>query len=93
MNKYSGFILKIVRQLEERFNCIAYAHVDENGKWWNVCIDNYDIYMKDLEFKKFTHAWHIIAKKRGIQILFCYCKPLESKLGQLAKEENLVMNI
>ena len=93
MNKYSGFVLNIIKQIEEKFNCIAYAYVEDTGKWWNICVNDYDLYMSNQDFKQFRHNWHIIAKKRKISITFCYCNPIESKLGELAKKDNLVMNI
>lgn len=93
MNKYSGFVLKIIKQLEEKFNCIAYAYVEDTGKLWNICVNDYDMYMSNQDFKKFRHNWHIIAKKRKIGILFFYCNTIESKLGELANKDNLVMNI
>lgn len=93
MNKYSGFVLKIIKQIEEKFNCISYAYVEDTGKRWNICVNDYDLYMSNHDFKQFCHNWHIIAKKRKISITFCYCNPIESKLGELAKKDNLVMNI
>ena len=93
MNKYSGFVLKIVKQIEEKFGCIAYAYVEENDKWWCICVNDYDLYMGDEDFKKLRKNWHIIAKKRKIGIVFCYCHPIESKLSQLANNNNLVMNV
>lgn len=93
MNKDSGFVLKIVRQIECKFNCIAYAYVDETAKWWNICCNDYELYMKDEEFKKFRQNWHIISKKRGIKICFCCCNPIESKLHELVNKDNLILDV
>lgn len=92
MNKYSGFILKIVKQIEEKFDCIAYGYIEDNHNWWNVCVSDYNIYVNE-DFKRFCKNWHIISRKRGFKILFSFCTPIESKLNQLSNNYNLVMNV
>lgn len=93
MNKKAGFILKIVKEIEDKFNCIAYAYFDEKGGWWCICVDNYELYMKDDVFRKAVKIYHIISSKKKVKITFSYCKPLESKLKELAKNDNLILNI
>lgn len=91
-----GFIFKIVKKTEEKFGCICYSYKDSNTPktycWWNVCIDDYDSYTSN-DFKNWSSCCHAEAKKVGINILFCYCNPLESKLVELAEQDNLIMNI
>lgn len=88
----SGLILKIIRQIEEKFNCITYAYIEENNDWWNICISNYDVYRGD-EFKKLKNNWRIILNKRKIKAVFCYCNPIESNLIKLSNDNNLIMNV
>ena len=91
-----GFIYKIVRQTEERFGCICYSYKDVNAPktyvWWNVCIDNYELYYSD-EFRAWTKEWHRKSKDVKINIVFCYCNPIEEKLAKFAEEDNLILNL
>lgn len=91
-----SFILKVIRQTEERFGCICYAHLDSNtpktNVWWSVCMNDYEAYMNK-DNRTWFDKWYQEGKKRGIKILFCYCNPVESKLLGFAKEDNLILNI
>lgn len=85
-----SFILKVVRETEERFACICFAHKTNIG--WIICMDDYDSYMNK-ENRPWFNKWHEESKKRGLKIVFCYCNSLESKLLELAKDDNLILNI
>lgn len=92
MTKYSGFILKIIKQIENNFDCIAYGYIDDSNNFWHICVSNYDIYIS-IEFKDFCKKHYITSIKRGVRILFCFCNPIENKLKYLSDNYNLVMNV
>ena len=89
-----NFIYKLVRQTEEKFGCICYAYTDGNTNktdvWWDVCIDNYELYYSD-EFCAWIKEWH--RKSKDINLVFCYCPPIEEKLAKFAEEDNLILNL
>lgn len=89
-----NFISKLVRQTEEKFGCICYAYKDSNmsNTWWNICIDNYEIYYSD-EFRAWAKKWYRKSKDVKISLVFCYCKPIEEKLANFAAEDNLILNL
>lgn len=90
------YIFKIIKEIEERWGCICYAYLDSNTPntniWWTICIDNYELYTSE-EIKPWFDKYRNESNKRGIKILFCYCNPIESKLLELAKNDNLILNI
>jgi hypothetical protein len=88
----SGFILKIVMQIECKFNCLAYAYLDEITKLWHICCDDYELYANDEIYKEFRAKCHNLSKERGVKIVFCYCNPTESQLINLI-DNNLIMNL
>lgn len=94
MTKYD-FILSIVKQIEDKFGIICYAHEEPWGERivWHICLSDYDIYMGNKTFKLLCNAWHKIAKNKGLKLLFCYANPIEKKLLELAEADNLIMNI
>lgn len=89
-----NFIYNLVRQTEDKFKCICYSYKDGNTDktcvWWNVCIDNYELYYSD-EFRQWAKMWHDKSRKSGVSVLFCYCNPIEGKLAELAEQDNLIM--
>lgn len=91
-----NFVLKIVRQAEEEFGGICFSYKDGNAtkthEWWNVCIDDYELYFSN-KFKAWASRWRDKGKEQSVNLLFCYCNPLESKLAKLAEEDNLIMNL
>lgn len=92
-----AFIYKLVKRTEEKFGVICYAHQSWNTPktniWWDICINNYEMYTKDDEYKKWKDSWHKLAKAKGISLLFAYCNPIESNLVKFANDDNLIMNI
>lgn len=91
-----NFIYKLVRQTEEKFGCICYAHKDGNTNkthvWWDICIDNYELYYSN-EFRSWTKQWYSKSKDVNVNLLFCYCNPIEEKLAKFAEEDNLILNL
>ena len=91
-----NFIYKLVRQTEEKFSCICYSYKDgntnENNVWWDICIDNYELYYSD-KFRAWTKQWHRKSKDVRINLLFCYCNPIEEKLAKFAEGDNLILNL
>lgn len=89
-----NFICKLVRQTEEKFGCICYAYKDRNmnNTWWDICIDNYEIYYSD-KFRKWAKEWYRKSKDVTINLVICYCKPTEEKLANFAAEDNLILNL
>lgn len=87
-------IYNIVTKLEERFGCLAWAHKefkpDGSFRWWSICIDDYEIYRKDIVFKKLTSAWHKVSKKK---LVFFYQSANEKIFEKLLNEDNLIMNV
>lgn len=92
MSKEQGFIQKLVKLTEERFNVICYAYKDTNGYWF-LCLDSYDLYTKDEAFKRWKTNWYKVGQKTGVNFVYCYCNPVESRLSELAEQGNLIMNI
>lgn len=82
-------VYKIIKDIEKRFpEMIAYACF-ENGFWY-ICVDDYEVYKS----KKFCAYTKIYRKKyRNVKLLFCYCKPLEKKLEELAEQDNLILHV
>lgn len=95
MNEYK-VISRLVKDIEEKFNVLSYAYKDGNEKktyiYWNVCVDDYDVYTSG-EYKEFAKQKHTVLNKLNIRSLFCYRSAFESILVDLAKNDNLIMNI
>jgi len=91
MKKEVSFIQKVVKLTEKNFGVICYAYKD--GDWWWICINDYDIYSKDELYKKWKENWRKIGKSISVNVTYCYCNPLESKLRELSDNDNLIMNI
>lgn len=95
--KIKNFILKIIRTLEKTFpSVICYAYKNGNADmsytWWDICISDYDVY-RDARFINLTRVWRKMAKNGGEIIVFSYCVPFEKKLAELAKNDNLILNV
>ena len=97
--KERKFILKIIKHVEREFGVIAYGYKWTNPSRthsvWNICINNYELYMADKRFKAIANVYHKAWRKTfpdNLRMGFCYCEPKESKLLELAEQDNLVMN-
>lgn len=97
--KERKFILKIIKHIEREFGVIAYGYkwtnTPDTFSVWNICINNYELYMADKRFKAISKVYHIAWRKSfpdNLRMGFCYCEPKESKLLELADQDNLVMN-
>lgn len=51
-----GFIFKLVKATEKRWGCICWASRNSNSngsnKWWDICIDDWELYMTSEEYKQ-----------------------------------------
>lgn len=92
-----AFVFKLVKRTEEKFGVICFAHHNWNTSktnvWWDICIDDYPLYMDNEEYKKWMSNWRKLAKARNIGLLFCYCNPNENKLAEYAEEGTLILNV
>ena len=98
--KQRKFILKVIRHVEREFGVIAYGYkwVNPSGTWtvWNICISDYEIYMTNKKFKAISNAYHKAWRKTfpdNVRFGFCFCKPVESKLVELAEQDNLILDV
>jgi len=96
--KGSDFVQGIISKIESmNKSVIAFAYTNGNvtgtHKWWEICIDDYDMYSKDTRYKTLKNAWHKAARARNIKLLFCYRKPDEKMLTKLMEENSLLMNV
>ena len=96
--KNIAFIRGVLAKCESlRDGVVAYAHDESNSRgthrWTEVCVSDLDMYFHDQRFKALPRAWHTVALKKGVKLVFCYCCPKEKKLAKLAEEENLLLNI
>lgn len=93
----NNFILTIIKAIERKFGVISWGYEDSNLDksvcWWFICINDYEVYTSNEDFKKMTNAYFTIGKKRGIKIIFSFCKENENKLYKMSEENNLIMNI
>ena len=96
MKNEHKFIIKLVKDIEDKFSVLAYAYKDGNEPkthiWWTVCVDNYSLYTSK-EYKEFTSQKYAIFKKLNINVIFAYRNTFESILVKLAEADNLIMNI
>ena len=93
MDKYD-FLNLVVRKVEEAFpDVICFATFDSEIKVWEININDFEIYMRDEKFKKFTKPYYKMAQKFKIKIVFCYRLADERLLTELLQQENLIMNI
>jgi hypothetical protein len=87
------FLYRVCKDTEKKFNVICYAYKTTFGdKYiWNLCIDDYELYMHDAEFKQWRDEVQRQAKAENIRTVFCYCYPNEENLWKLLQIDNLVI--
>lgn len=89
-NAEANIVLRVIKDIETNFaDLIAFAYIEENGKWWNICISDYSVYCSD-EFKEKVKS---IRRKYALRLIFSYRNPDEKILLNLAEKENLVLNL
>lgn len=91
-----NFIQKIIDATEEKFGCLCYAVNNPSGNrpFWNVCIDDYDLY-RSAKFKKWNTQWYNEHRASGYSFImvFCYCRPIAETLWEYAQNNNLIINV
>lgn len=91
------FLLKVIRKLETEFNVTSWAYKEYNSTkthmWWMVGLNDYEIYSHNSKFKALSKAYHIIAKKNNINLVFVYQNVSEEILSKLSDEDNLILNL
>lgn len=96
MKNERKFISKLVKDIEDKFSVLAYAHLDGNEPkthvWWTVSVNDYNLYFS-ADYKRFIAQKRIVANKLDIKLLFTYRNTFESTLVKLAEADNLIMNI
>lgn len=97
--KDEHFILNIVKKIENlKEGVISYAYknsdLNKSSSWWEISVSDYDLYVKDIRFKKLMKAWYKIADANKIKIVFiCGWVPTEERLIELANDDNLILNV
>lgn len=90
------FIQRIIDTTEEKFGCLCYAVNNTSGDkpFWNVCIDDYDLY-RSIEFKEWSVKWYNEYRVAGYNftMIFCYCNPIAEILWEYAQNNNLIINV
>jgi hypothetical protein len=89
------FLYKVCKDTEKKFNVICYAYKTALGSQyvWNICVNDYELYSHDAEFKDWRDNIYLQAKELSIKISFCFCNPKEENLWELAQNNNLILVI
>ena len=95
--KAEDYVLGVIQKFEVKFPdvfCYAYrdANASEDHRWWLICIDDVNLYMKNETFKNFSKAWRVIGRKNGVRLVFCCRGYTEKILVDLMNKGNLIMN-
>lgn len=85
-------IYNILSKIEEmQGSGLAFAYYDEAG-FLSICTTNYEMYMKDARFSKFTRVWRkMLLKFKQDKVVFCCKSAKENQLFELANADNLFL--